>query len=115
MHQVTEYASPKTGEYPQFSKLRMFAGLNTLTRIMRNGLFGGKQIIICPAHNEWLCTVVLCTVATVWFSLQVSGFYVKKNVSTWLTVLSAPCFHARLELFSPSPMLKLDEKGWFIL
>ena len=38
-----------------------------------------------------------------------------KNVSTWLTVQPAPCFQLRLEFFSLSFKLKLDENGWFIL
>ena len=49
--------------------------------------------------------------------IQVTAQLLRKNVSTWLTVLSASCFQVQLE-FSALPAsstLKWDLNGWFIL
>ena len=93
-----------------------FAGLNTLSQIMENGfLWREPEKKICPARDELAFTVLLLYGFP---STHFSGFCVKKGqwkVSTWLTILPAPCFQVLLEFSSPSSTLKLDVNGWFIL
>ena len=73
----------------------LFAGLNTLSRIMGNGFLWREPENICPDRNELAFTVLRLYGFP---STDFSGFCVK-NVSTWLTVLPAPCFQVRLEVF----------------
>ena len=62
---------------------------------MENGFLWGNQKKVCPARNEMAFTVLRLYGFP---STDFSGFCVK-HVSTWLTVLPAPCFQVRLEVF----------------
>ena len=57
--------------------------------------FEGTQKKVCSARNELAFTVLRLYGFP---SSDFSGFCVK-NVSTWLTVLPAPCFQVRMEVF----------------
>ena len=57
--------------------------------------FEGNQKKVCPARNELAFTVLRLYGFP---STDCCGFCVK-NVSMWLTVLQAPCFQVRLEVF----------------
>ena len=88
-----------------------FAGLNTFSQIMENSFLWRE-----PNKNlSSLERIGFHSVATVWFSFHLLFWRLRKNVSTWLTVLPVPCFQVLLEFFSPSSTLKLDSNGWFIL
>ena len=73
----------------------MFAGLNTYPELWKTAFFEGNQEKVCPARNELAFTVLRLNGFP---SSDFSGFCVK-NGSTWLTVLPAPCFQVRLEVF----------------
>ena len=88
-----------------------FAGFNILSWIMESGFLWGEpdKNLSSPERTGFHSS------ATVWFSFHWRFWLLRRNVSTWLTVLPAPCFQVRLEYFSPSSTLKLELNGWFDL
>lgn len=86
--------SSRVGQFSDGSRAS-FAGLNTYPEYWKTAFFEGNQKKVCPARNELTFTVLLLYGFP---STDFSGFCVK-NVSTWLTVLPAPCFQVRLEVF----------------
>ena len=72
-----------------------FAGLNTYPELWKMAFFEGNQKKVCPARNELAFTVLRLYGFP---SSDFSGFYVK-IVSSWFTVLPAPYFQVRLEVF----------------